>query len=62
LFVLAFAPVVEDHVFVGAGAKVLGGIRVGHSAIVGANAVITKDLPCGATVVGIDQIVKPELD
>lgn len=47
------APVLEGHVDVGAGAKVLGGIRLSAHSIVGANAVVLHDVPRGATVVGI---------
>lgn len=46
-------PDIGDGVFVGAGARILGGIRVGHNAIIGANAVVMQDVPDGATVVGI---------
>lgn len=52
------APIIEDHVYIGAGARVLGKVRVGHHAIIGANAVITRDVPPGATVVGANRIVK----
>jgi serine O-acetyltransferase len=47
------APVLGDDVFVGAGAKILGTVRLGNAVKVGANAVVTKDVPDGATVVGI---------
>jgi serine O-acetyltransferase len=46
-------PTVEDHVTVGAGAQVLGPIRVGHGARIGANAVVVADVMPGCTVVGI---------
>lgn len=46
-------PRIEDQVFVGAGARVLGGIRVGQRAVIGANAVVLSDVPDDATVVGI---------
>lgn len=46
-------PVLGDGVFVGAGARILGGIQVGSDAIIGANAVVVHDVPAGATVVGI---------
>ncbi|MCS6888869.1 MAG: serine acetyltransferase [Chloroflexus sp.] len=46
-------PVIGDEVFIGAGARVLGGITVGDRARIGANAVVTRDVPAGATVVGI---------
>ncbi len=46
-------PTIEDGVIVGSGAQVLGPITVGKCARVGANAVVVKDVPPGATVVGI---------
>ncbi|WP_085595003.1 MULTISPECIES: serine O-acetyltransferase [unclassified Pseudomonas] len=46
-------PTLEDGVVVGAGAKVLGPFTVGAGAKVGSNAVVTKEVPAGATVVGI---------
>ncbi|SCW88694.1 serine O-acetyltransferase [Sphingobium faniae] len=46
-------PTLEDGVIVGSGAQVLGPIRIGSRARVGANAVVTKDVPEGATMVGI---------
>jgi serine O-acetyltransferase len=47
------SPVLGDNVFIGAGAKVIGGVRIGSDVKIGANAVVTKDLPDGATAVGI---------
>lgn len=52
-------PTVGDGAYIGAGAKVLGGVVVGPRAIIGANAVVTRDVPAGATVVGINRIVPP---
>ena len=46
-------PTLEDDVIVGSGAQILGPVTVGKGARVGANAVVTKDVPPGATVVGI---------
>lgn len=46
-------PTVASGVVVGAGAKILGPILVGEGARVGSNAVVTRDVPDGATVVGI---------
>jgi serine acetyltransferase len=46
------APVLEDHVTVGAAASIIGPISVGRHAVVGAGAVVTKDVPAGAVVVG----------
>jgi serine O-acetyltransferase len=50
-------PVIEDNVFIGAGAKVLGPVRIGRGAIVGANAVVTRDVPSHCTVVGTNRIL-----
>lgn len=46
-------PTIASGVVVGAGAKILGPINVGEGARVGSNAVVTRDVPAGATVVGI---------
>ena len=46
-------PTLGDGVVVGAGAKVLGGFKVGEGARIGSNAVVVKEVPAGATVVGI---------
>lgn len=52
-------PVLGDNVYIGAGAKVIGGVRIGSDVRIGANAVVIKDVPDGATVVGIPaQIVR----
>jgi len=46
-------PTLGNGVVVGAGAKILGPIRVGDNARIGSNSVVLKDVPAGATVVGI---------
>ena len=46
-------PTLGDGVVVGAGAKVLGPVMIGNGARIGSNAVVAKDVPSGATVVGI---------
>ena len=46
-------PIIGNNVFIGAGAKVLGGIMIGNNVKIGANAVVVKDVCDGATVVGI---------
>lgn len=46
-------PVIGDNVFIGAGARVLGGIEIGDGAMIGANAVVIKDIPATATAVGV---------
>lgn len=51
------APVIGDDVSIGAGARVLGDVRIGNGSTIGANAVVTRDIPAGATVVGADRIV-----
>jgi serine O-acetyltransferase len=46
-------PTIEDEVVIGSGAQVLGPVRVGRCAKIGANAVVTKDVPENAVMVGI---------
>jgi serine O-acetyltransferase len=46
-------PTVGDRVTIGAGAKVLGAIKVGEDSRIGANAVVVKDVPSSAVVVGV---------
>jgi len=47
------APILEDNVELGAYAQVLGGIRIGNGAKIGAMSVVLCDVPAGATAVGI---------
>jgi serine O-acetyltransferase len=51
------APVIGDDVYIGAGARVMGDVRIGDGATIGANAVVTRDIPPGATVVGANRIL-----
>lgn len=44
--------VVERRAAIGSGAVILGGVRIGEDALVGAGAVVTRDVPPGETVVG----------
>jgi serine O-acetyltransferase len=46
-------PTVGDRVTIGAGAKVLGPIKVGEDSRIGANAVVVKEVPASAVVVGV---------
>lgn len=46
-------PVIDDDVVLGAGCRVLGPIHVGKGAIIGANAVVVRDVPPGAVVTGV---------
>lgn len=57
-------PTLMNNVVIGAGAKVLGPITISEGARVGCNAVVVKDVPPGATVVGVPGhiIVKKEKD
>lgn len=47
------APVIGHRVNIGAGAKILGRLSIGDDAEIGANAVVLKDVPAGATAVGV---------
>jgi serine O-acetyltransferase len=47
------APCLGNNVFIGAGAKIIGGITIGDNVKIGANAVVVKDLPSNVTAVGI---------
>lgn len=46
-------PIVEDNVTIYAGAKIIGHITIGRNAVIGANAVVTKDVPPNAVAVGV---------
>ncbi|KGN34565.1 serine acetyltransferase [Knoellia sinensis KCTC 19936] len=46
-------PVIQDNVVIAAGAKVIGSVTVGHDAVIGANAVVVKDVDPDCTVVGV---------
>lgn len=46
-------PVIGDNVFIASGAKILGDLLIGNNAVVGANAVVLKDVPENAVVGGI---------
>jgi serine O-acetyltransferase len=48
----AGVPRLGGHVDVGAGAKIIGSVTIGDHAIIGANALVTMDVPPGATAVG----------
>ena len=56
-------PTLGNNVVIGAGAKVLGPITIGNDARVGSNSVVVKDVPAGATVVGIPgRVITPRDD
>jgi len=45
-------PVIGDQVFIGPGAKILGRIKIGDNVAIGANCVVTTDIPSNSVVVG----------
>jgi len=54
-------PTLGNHVVVGAGAKILGGIRIGDNVKVGANSVVLKSVPANSTVIGVPaRVIKME--
>ena len=53
------SPEINDNVTINAGAKVIGGVTVGKNSIIGANAVVVKNVPDNCTVVGVPaQIIR----
>jgi serine O-acetyltransferase len=46
-------PTIGDNVYIGPGAKIVGAVRIGNNVAIGANCVVTKDIPDNAVVVGI---------
>jgi serine O-acetyltransferase len=56
-------PVIEDNVYIGPGAMVLGAITIGKGSIVGANAVVINDVPPNCIVAGVPaKIIKHDID
>lgn len=55
------APTIGNNVSIGAGAKLLGGIKIGNGAIIGTNAVVLKDVPENSIAVGVPaRIIHPK--
>ncbi|HEX3698271.1 MAG TPA: glycosyltransferase [Polyangia bacterium] len=52
-------PTIEDGADIGSGVCVLGGVRVGRGAVVGANSVVLKNVPPNATVLGVPARIVP---
>ena len=46
-------PTIGSRVYIGPGAKIIGNIQIGNNVAIGANAVVTKDVPDNAVVAGI---------
>ncbi|MGH3429584.1 MAG: serine acetyltransferase [Mycobacteriales bacterium] len=53
-------PVIEDGATIYAGAKVLGNVRVGRDTTIGANAVVTRDVPDGMVAVGVPAVAREQ--
>jgi len=53
------APIIGDRVQIGAGAKIIGGVVIGSDSIIGANAVVTKDVPPGFVATGVPATCRP---
>src|SRR3989454_4104393 len=54
-------PTLGNHVVVGAGAKILGGIKIGDNVKIGANSVVLKSVPANSTVIGVPgRIIKAD--
>ncbi|GFZ31230.1 hypothetical protein CSC2_17560 [Clostridium zeae] len=50
-------PQIGNNVYIGCGAKIIGGITIGDNVKIGANAVVTKNIPSNCTVVGNPAII-----
>lgn len=50
---------IGNHVWIGAGVKVLDGVRIGDHAVIGAGSVVTRSIPDNATAVGVPARVRP---
>jgi serine O-acetyltransferase len=46
-------PIIGDNVYIGAGAKIIGAIKIGNNVRIGANAVVIKDIPDNSIAVGV---------
>ena len=55
------APVIGNNVDIGAGAKLLGNIRIGNNVLIGANTVVLTDAPDDSLAVGVPATIKPRL-
>ena len=56
------APQIGSRVYIGAGAKIIGNITIGDDVRIGANAVVTKNVPAGMTVVGFNKIIETKAE
>lgn len=59
-FEIATRPQVEDGVIITAGAKILGAVTLGEGSVIGANAVVLKNVPPHSIAVGVPAVIKPK--
>lgn len=52
------APRIGNNVDIGAGAKILGPITIGDNVVIGANAVVTIDVPANSIAVGVPAVIR----
>lgn len=52
------APIIGDGVDIGAGAKLLGRIRIGNNVLIGANAVVITDVPDNSIAIGVPAVIR----
>jgi serine O-acetyltransferase len=56
-------PVIEDDVYIGAGARILGAVRVGRGSVVGANAVVLHSVPPRTVVAGVPaKVIRTDIE
>lgn len=55
-------PVIGSNVYISAGARILGGVKVGNNVIVGANSVVIRDVPSNTIVAGVPARVIRSVD
>lgn len=54
-------PIIGNHVYIGAKSTIIGGVRIGDNAKIGAGALVFKDVPNGCTAVGVPaRIIRPK--